>query len=67
MTKGLIVIDIFEMAHKHAHLNLFDAISASWVWRLVFMMRAYWGSGLETQAKGLKPLIKKLVFYTDFQ
>ena len=67
MTKGLIVIGIFEMAHKHAHLNLFDLISALWVWRLVFMMRAYWGSGLETQAKGLKPLIKKWVFYTDFQ
>ena len=48
-------------------LNRSDAISASWVWRLVFMMRAYWGSGLETQAKGIKPLIEKWVFYTDFQ
>ena len=46
-------------------LNLSDAISASWVWRLVFMMRAYWGSGLETQAKGLKSL-KRLVFFMIF-
>ena len=41
-------------------------ISAIRVRRLVFMTRAYGESGLETQPKGLKPLIQKWVFTQIF-
>ena len=62
----MIAIGVLKWHKRHAHLNLSDVISAIRVGRLVFMTRAYGGSGLETQPKGLKPLIQKWVFTQIF-
>ena len=45
----------FEMAHKHAHLNLSDAISAEKLWHLVLTHGHVGGSGLGLSPRGLGP------------